>query len=95
MRDASAHLRDALSYCCDLPWSEVRMRFFCFTSLIFAARTLTLIERRRDDFVRGHRIKMSRGNVYALLGLTFFITPFNPLLRLVFRGVTGSSPAVS
>jgi len=88
--DAGKHLELALAYCCALPRTELRMRFFCYTSLIFATRTLALIEQQRDAFVRGKRIKMTRRNVYLLLALSAMCVPSNAMLRLLHRTV--SSP---
>lgn len=88
--EAARYLDQALLYCITLPRSEVRVRFFCYTSLIFAARTLTLIARGRAEFVRGRRIKMTRLNVYLLLAVSLGCLPSNTMLRLLFRAV--SSP---
>ncbi len=85
--DASRYLRDALAYCCALPRSALRVRFFCYTSLIFAARTLRLIDERRDQYARGDRIKMSRGEVRFLLATTLLCLPSNVMLRWLFRRV--------
>jgi farnesyl-diphosphate farnesyltransferase len=85
--DASKYLRDALAYCCELPRTAFRVRFFCYTSLIFAARTLALIDKERDRFVRGQRIKMPRREVRLLLAATFICVPSNTMLRLLFHRI--------
>ena len=85
--DAARYLDRALLYCGTLPRSELRIRFFCFTSLIFAARTLTLVGRNRAEFVRGRRVKMTRLNVYVLLAISLVCVPSNTMLRLLFRAV--------
>ncbi len=88
--EAATYLDCALSYCCTLPRTEVRVRFFCYTSLIFAARTLSLIEQQRAEYVHGRRIKMTRLNVYALLVVSLLCIPSNTLLRMLFRAVAPS-----
>ena len=88
--EAATYLGQALSYCCALPRTEMRVRFFCYTSLIFAARTLSLIEQQRADYVRGRRIKMTRLNVYSLLVVSLLCIPSNTLLRMLFRAVAPS-----
>lgn len=86
---AHEHLEDALEYCTTLPRSAYRVRLFCLTSMFFAVRTLT--QARRDDRLLdpGHKVKISRSDVYRTLGLTVACAPSNALVRAYFNHLGG------
>jgi farnesyl-diphosphate farnesyltransferase len=82
---ARRHLHDALAYCCALPRSAYRIRLFCLTPLYFAVRTL---ERAAEDdrlLDPDHKVKITRGDVYRTLCLTYIVAPSNHLARGYFR----------
>jgi farnesyl-diphosphate farnesyltransferase len=91
---AAAHLQQALQYCTELPRFSIRVRLFCFSSLVFACRTLHLVRRERDRMHGGSRVKMPRREVYLLLALGFLAAPFNWALRLLIWIVSGGAPSV-
>lgn len=95
---ALQYLEDGLTYCLTLPRREYRIRLFCILPLYFAGKTLELI-RRRNSGTAPSRVKMSRPQVYALLGLGMAVAPNNTLLRASYRllapGRTGLKPAAN
>ncbi len=85
---AKGHLNDALDYCCALPRSQYRMRLFCLTPLFFAVRTLARAERDPRLLDPGHKVKITRGEVYRTICMTYLIAPNNHLLRAYYRRLT-------
>jgi farnesyl-diphosphate farnesyltransferase len=78
---AKTHLGDALAYCTTLPAAAYRIRIFCLTSLYFAIRTLRVAERDPRLLDPGHKVKITRGEVYRTVAATHLIAPFDPLVR--------------
>jgi farnesyl-diphosphate farnesyltransferase len=86
---AKRHLRDALDYCTSLPRSAYRIRLFCLTPLFFAVRTLHKAERDPLLLDPGHKVKITRGEVYRILCTTYVLAPNNHLVRAYCRQLAG------
>ncbi|MBA3709215.1 MAG: phytoene/squalene synthase family protein [Planctomycetes bacterium] len=82
---ARIHLSDALDYCTALPRSQYRIRLFCLTPLYFAIRTLALAERDPALLDPGHKVKITRGEVYRTICMTYVLAPNNHLVRAYYR----------
>ncbi len=82
---ARIHLSDALDYCTALPRSQYRIRLFCLTPLYFAIRTLALAERDPALLDPGHKVKITRGEVYRTICMTYMLAPNNHLVRAYYR----------
>jgi farnesyl-diphosphate farnesyltransferase len=82
---ARIHLADALRYCTTLPRSQYRIRLFCLTPLYFAIRTLVLAERDPRLLDPAHKVKITRGEVYRTISMTYLVAPNNHLVRAYFR----------
>jgi farnesyl-diphosphate farnesyltransferase len=86
---AKRHLKDALDYCTTLPRSAYRIRLFCLTPLFFAARTLHRAERDPRLLDPGHKVKITRGEVYRIICFTYMLAPNNHLVRAYYRQLAG------
>jgi farnesyl-diphosphate farnesyltransferase len=88
---AARHLADARDYCTILPRSQYRIRLFCLTSMYFAVRTLG--RARRDDRLLdpGHKVKITRSEVYRTVAAASVVAPSNTLIRGYFRQLVGRS----
>jgi farnesyl-diphosphate farnesyltransferase len=86
---ARRHLRDALEYCTRLPRVQYRVRLFCLTSLYFAVRTLKLAEHDPRLLDPGHKVKITRGQVYRTVVMTHLFAPSNALVRAYFGALGG------
>ena len=86
---AKRHLKDALDYCTALPRSAYRIRLFCLTPLFFAVRTLHKAERDPRLLEPGHKVKITRGEVYRILCTTYVLAPNNHLVRAYCRQLAG------
>jgi farnesyl-diphosphate farnesyltransferase len=86
---AKNHLDDALAYCISLPRSQYRIRLFCLTPLYFAIRTLRLAAADARLLDPGHKVKISRPEVYRTLRMTFLVAPNNHLVRAYYRSLAG------
>jgi len=86
---ARRHLHDALLYCTALPAAAYRIRVFCLTSLYFAVRTLHLAERDPRLLDPGHKVKITRAEVYRTVAATHVIAPFDPLVRSYYLHLAG------
>ena len=86
---AKHHLRDALEYCTSLPRSAYRIRLFCLTPLFFAVRTLHKAERDPRLLDPGHKVKITRGEVYRILCASYVLAPNNHLIRAYCRQLAG------
>ena len=86
---AKQHLMDALDYCTTLPRSAYRIRLFCLTPLFFAARTLYRAERDPRLLDPGHKVKITRGEVYRIICFTYLLAPNNHLVRAYYRQLAG------
>jgi len=82
---ARIHLKDALQYCTALPRSQYRIRLFCLTPLYFAIRTLVLAERDPRLLDPSHKVKITRGEVYRTISMTYLVAGNNHLVRAYFR----------
>ncbi len=82
---ARLHLADALSYCTTLPRSQYRIRLFCLTPLYFAIRTLALAERDPRLLDAAHKVKITRGEVYRTISMTYLVAANNHLVRAYYR----------
>ncbi len=80
-----SHLADALDYCCALPRPAYRIRLFCLAPLFFAVRTLAVAARDPRLLDPGHKVKISRGEVYRILCACHLVAPSNHLIRAYFR----------
>ena len=88
---AKGHLDDALRYCTRLPRSAYRIRLFCLTPLFFAVRTLRLAEHDPRLLDAEHKVKITRGEVYRTISMTYLIAPNNHLVRAYYRRLAGRS----
>lgn len=86
---AKGHLNDALLYCTALPRSQYRIRLFCLTPLYFAVRTLALAERDPRLLDVGHKVKITRGEVYRTICAAYVVAPSNHLAATYFRQLVG------
>ena len=86
---ARIHLSDALAYCTALPRSQYRIRLFCLTPLYFAIRTLALAERDPRLLDPGHKVKITRGEVYRTICAAYVVAPSNHLAATYFRQLVG------
>ncbi len=86
---AKGHLNDALLYCTALPRSQYRIRLFCLTPLYFAVRTLALAERDPRLLDTGHKVKITRGEVYRTICAAYVVAPSNHLAATYFRQLVG------
>jgi farnesyl-diphosphate farnesyltransferase len=89
IRKARRHLLDALRYSCALPRSQYRLRLFCLTPLYFAVRTLALAERDPRLLDPGHKVKITRGDVYRTLSMAYLVAPSNHLVIAYYRQLVG------
>ena len=89
MAKAKNHLDDALEYCVLLPRTEYRVRMFCLTALYFAVRTLHVAARDARLLDPGHKVKITRGDVYRTVSMTAAVAPINSLVRRYFRFLAG------
>ena len=87
---AKRHLDDALTYCISLPRSQYRMRLFCLTPLFFAIRTLRLAAQDPHLLEPGHKVKITRVEVYRTIRMAFLVAPNNHLVRAYFRALSGT-----
>ncbi|HYE03881.1 MAG TPA: phytoene/squalene synthase family protein [Planctomycetota bacterium] len=90
---ARAHLDDALAYCLALPRSQYRIRLFCLTPLYFAVRTLRLAAGDPRLLDPGHKVKITRPEVYRTIRMTFLVAPNNHLVRWYYRALAGPGPS--
>ncbi len=81
---ARAHLDDALTYCTALPRRERGIRMFCLIAVYLAIRTLRLAERDPRLLDRGHKLKITRGDVSRTLFTTALVAPSNSLVRAYY-----------
>lgn len=88
---AKGHLCDALDYSTTLPRRLFRVRAFCLTSFYFAVRTLRLAERDPRLLDPGHKLKITRAEVYRTILATKLIAPANSLVRGYFRSLAGET----
>ena len=86
---AKGHLNDALAYCTALPRSQYRIRLFCLTPLYFAVRTLALAERDPRLLDAGHKVKITRGEVYRTICAAYIVAPSNHLTATYYRQLVG------
>jgi farnesyl-diphosphate farnesyltransferase len=87
---AKRHLDDALTYCISLPRSQYRIRLFCLTPLFFAIRTLRLAAQDPRLLDVGHKVKITRVEVYRTIRMAFLVAPNNHLVRAYFRSLSGT-----
>ena len=87
---AKRHLDDALTYCISLPRSQYRVRLFCLTPLFFAIRTLRLAAQDPRLLEPGHKVKITRAEVYRTIRVTFLVAPNNHLVRAYYRQLSGT-----
>lgn len=87
---AKRHLDDALSYCIALPRSQYRIRLFCLTPLYFAIRTLRLAAMDPRLLDAGHKVKITRAEVYRTIRMSFLVAPNNHLVRAYYRALAGT-----
>ena len=87
---AKHHLDDALTYCISLPRSQYRVRLFCLTPLFFAIRTLRLAAQDPRLLEPGHKVKITRAEVYRTIRVTFLVAPNNHLVRAYYRQLSGT-----
>ncbi len=85
------HLGDALRYSTTLPRRQYGIRLFCLTSLYFAVRTLHLAERDPRLLDPGHKVKITRGEVYRTIVATRLVASSNLLVRAYFRWLAGAA----
>ncbi len=91
---AATRLESALAYAVALPRRAYRIRLFCLTSLFFAVRTLRLARTDPRLLDPGHKLKISRAQVYRTLAVTALVAPSNLLVRAYCRWLVGRpSPA--
>lgn len=90
IQKAKRHLTDALDYATALPRRQYGVRLFCLTSLYFAVRTLRLAEGDEQLLDPGHRVKISRAEVYRTVLVTRLVAASNTLVRWQFRRLAGS-----
>ncbi len=86
---ARHHLADALEYCTGLPRLGYGVRLFCLTSLYFAVRTLRLAAGDANLLTPGHKVKITRREVYRTIGMTRLVAPSNTLVRAYFKYLEG------
>jgi farnesyl-diphosphate farnesyltransferase len=82
---AKGHLDDALEYTVALPRTEYGIRLFCLTALYFAVQTLELAERDDRLLDPGHKVKISRADVFRTITVSRLVAPSNLLVRSYFR----------
>lgn len=86
---AKGHLKDALAYSTALPRRDYRIRLFCLVPLYFAVRTLALAERDDRLLDPTHKVKITRGEVYRTIAMTYLVAPNNHLCRAYYRQLIG------
>ncbi len=87
IQKARTHLQDAMAYTKLLPRLEPRLRLFCLWPLFMATETLVaLAERDRVAGVR-EKVKISRGQVQAIIRNTSLTYWSNHLLDRQFQGM--------
>jgi farnesyl-diphosphate farnesyltransferase len=79
------HLDDALAYSCALPRSAWRTRLFCLVPMYFAVRTLSLAARDPRLLDPGHKVKITRGEVYRTLCTSYLVASSNHLARAYYQ----------
>ena len=82
---AQRHLDDAVRYCTLLPHRAYGIRVFCLVSVYLAARTLALASRDDRMLQRGHKVKITRSEVYRTVLATHLAAPSNHLIRAYYR----------
>lgn len=82
---AEGHLDQALDYTLHLPAFDYRIRLFCLAPLFFAVRTLALAARDPRLLDPGHKVKITRGEVYRTLAAGYLVAPSNRLVEGYFR----------
>ncbi|MGD2134640.1 MAG: phytoene/squalene synthase family protein [Gemmatimonadales bacterium] len=87
---AKHHLVDALDYATVLTRRPYGVRLFCLTSLYFAVQTLRLAEGDERLLDPGHKVKISRAQVYRTVLMTRLVAASNTLVRWQFRRLAGS-----
>jgi farnesyl-diphosphate farnesyltransferase len=85
---ARRHLHDAREYCCTLPRSAWRTRLFCLTPLYFAVRTLERAAADPHLLDPGHKVKITRGEVYRIICMSHLVAPSNHLVRGYYQRLT-------
>lgn len=90
---ARGHLDDALRYCVALPRSAYRIRLFCLTPLYFAVRTLRLAANDPRLLDPGHKVKITRAEVYRTLRMTALVAPSDTTVRWYYRRLAGGEDA--
>lgn len=86
------HLDDALAYSCALPRSAWRTRLFCLVPLYFAVRTLGLAARDPRLLDPGHKVKITRGEVYRTLCTSYLVAANNHLAAAYYRQLARKRP---
>jgi farnesyl-diphosphate farnesyltransferase len=86
------HLDDALAYCLALPRSAWRTRLFCLVPLYFAVRTLALAARDPRLLEDGHKVKITRGEVYRTLCTSYLVASSNALAKAYYRQLARKRP---
>lgn len=79
------HYRAAWAYTLSLPRRVPRLRLACIWPLWIGLRTLELLARAGDPCAPGARLKVSRGEVAALLRRSLLRVPSNRALDAVFQ----------
>jgi len=87
MDRARTHLDNGLAYCTALPSTEYRIRLFCLSALYFAARTLRRAAADPLLLEPGHKVKITRPEVYRTLAATALAAPSDTLIRRYYRAL--------
>jgi len=88
------HLQNAFSYTLTIPPHHRGIRRFCLWALGLAVLTLRRIE-RRPGYSCGEQVKVSRRTVRVTIAASNLTARHDPLLRMLFRGVTAGLPRQS
>ena len=87
---AQRHLQDAREYCLHLPHRQYGIRLFCLTSMFFAVRTLRLARHDPQLLDPGHKVKISRRDVYWTVACSAIVATSNQAIRTYYRYLLGA-----
>ena len=88
---AYGHLRNALDYTLFIPRRESGIRTFCIWSIELAVMTLQHI-RKTPQYLSGDDVKVSKPQLFSMLGVTHLTVRSNLATRLMFECTASRLP---
>ncbi|MEK7486376.1 MAG: phytoene/squalene synthase family protein [Planctomycetota bacterium] len=84
MQEAEKKLKQGILYVESIPHGEIRLRLACAWPLLIGLKTLQKLRREENLILPPQKIKISRQEVYQILGKTLFLFPIPRGSRFCF-----------